>query len=67
MASADGPSLAGPISDRVVKPEALRNGQYCVDDTALSPHPRPRPATYDAGAGIDKNANLFGLPDILTV
>jgi hypothetical protein len=21
--------------------------------------PRPRPATYDAGAGIDKNASLF--------
>ena len=22
-------------------------------------HPRPRPATYDAGAGIDKKASLF--------
>ena len=24
-------------------------------------YPRPRPATYDAGAGIDKKANLFDL------
>lgn len=25
----------------------------------MGSHPRPRPATYDAGAGIDKNASLF--------
>lgn len=24
-------------------------------------HPRPRPATYEAGAGMDKKASLFGL------
>lgn len=28
MTSAEGPSLAGPISDRVVKPEALRYTNY---------------------------------------
>lgn len=29
--------------------------------------PRPRPATYDAGAGIDKNASLLGLLDAMVV
>ena len=29
--------------------------------TIVITDPRPRPATYDAGAGIDKNASLFGL------
>lgn len=28
-------------------------------------YPRPRPATYDAGAGIDRNANLFLLDAIV--
>ncbi|TEB19702.1 hypothetical protein FA13DRAFT_329609 [Coprinellus micaceus] len=38
-----GPSLAGPISLLVVNPLA----------------PRPRPATYDAGAGMERKASLF--------
>lgn len=42
-ASALGPSLAGPMSERVVKPDA----------------PRPRPATYEAGAVIVRNASLL--------
>ena len=43
ITSALGPSLAGPMSDRVVNPDA----------------PRPRPATYDAGAVWVKNASLL--------
>ena len=38
-----GPSLAGPISLLVVNPLA----------------PRPSPATYDAGAGMERKASLF--------
>lgn len=48
MASAEGPSRAGPISERVVKPDA----------------PLPKPGTYPEGATCVRNANLLGLLDI---
>ena len=30
-------------------------------------YPRPRPATYDAGAGMDRKASLFGLLEAILV
>lgn len=44
-ASADGPSLAGPISERVVKPEALGNSsckQLIAKNTVILTHDRDR-------------------------
>ena len=40
----------------------VRSVRGSINTTA---HPRPRPATYDAGAGIDKNASLLGLFDAI--
>jgi hypothetical protein len=31
----------------------------------IESHPRPRPATYEAGAGIDRKASLLGLFDAM--
>ena len=66
MTSAEGPSLAGPISEWVVNPEALE----CSEPTKklrenTKTCPLPRPATYEAGAGMDKNASLLGFPDAM--
>jgi hypothetical protein len=51
----------------VVKPDALK--EKALMDVKLrrpkTAYPRPRPATYDAGAGMDKNASLFGLFDAM--
>ena len=67
ITSAEGPSLAGPISDRVVKPDALRYrfSLANLNEKLRETYPLPRPATYEAGAGMDKKASLLDLLDAI--
>lgn len=56
-------SLAGPISDRVVKPVALiqRHSKYDIFHWyhLIIAYPLPRPGTYPRGAGWPRNDFLF--------
>lgn len=54
--------MAGPISERVVRPDALGMSvrtKSSYMDKGTGSRPRPKPATYETGAGMDKNARLF--------
>ena len=61
MTSAQGPSLAGPISDRVVKPDGLRYMLFIANlKENFVTYPLPRRATYEAGAASMQEIQFIG-------